>query len=45
MITYLEKSCSFGLVCVSFVNVYEFVCVLLSLLILRVGRGIDYINS
>ena len=35
MTTYLGKSCLFGLLCVSFVNVYQFVCVLLSLLVLR----------
>ena len=39
MTTYLEKSCLFGLLCVSYVKVYQFVCVLLSLLILRVGCG------
>ena len=27
MITYLSKSCSFGLICMSFVNVYQFVFV------------------
>ena len=31
MSTCLGKSCSFGLLCVSFVNVYKFVCILLSL--------------
>ena len=36
MATCFGKSCSFGLLCVSFENVYEFVCVLLSLLVLRV---------
>ena len=30
MITCLGKSCSFGLLCVSFVNVYQFLCVCLS---------------
>ena len=30
-------TCSFSLLCVSFVNTYQFVCVLLSLLFLRVG--------
>ena len=35
----LGKSCSFGLHCVSFVNVNQFVCVF-SLLISRVGCGI-----
>ena len=39
MDTCLGKSCSFGLLCVSFVNVYQSVCVL-SLLVLRVGCGI-----
>ena len=33
MTTCLGKSCSFGLLSMSFVNVYEFVCVLLSLLV------------
>ena len=27
MTTCLRKSCSFGLLCVSFVNVYQFLCV------------------
>ena len=27
MITYLGKSCSFGLLCVSFVNIYQILCV------------------
>ena len=40
MITCLGKRCSFGLLCVSFVNMYQLVCVLLSLLVLRVGCGI-----
>ena len=31
MSTCLGKSCSFGLLCVSFVTVYKFVCMLLSL--------------
>ena len=31
MTTCLGKSCSYGLLCVSFVNVYQFVYVLLSL--------------
>ena len=37
----LGKSCSFGLLCVSFVNIYPFVyvCVCVSLLVLRVGCG------
>ena len=39
MTTCLGKSCSFGLLCMTYVNVYEFVCVLLSLLVLRVGCG------
>ena len=37
MTTCVGKSCSFGLLCVSFVNVYEFVCVLLVRLVLRMG--------
>ena len=40
MTTSFRKNCSFGLPCVSFVNVYESVLVLLSLLDLRVGREI-----
>ena len=43
MTTYLGKlgkSNSFGLLCMSFVNVYQTVCALLSLLVLRVGCGI-----
>ena len=34
------KSCLFGLLCVSFVNVYQFVCLLFFLMVLRVGCGI-----
>ena len=33
----LEKTCSFGLSCVSFVTFYQFVCVLLSLMVLGMG--------
>ena len=40
MTTSLGKSCSFDLLSVSLVNVYEFVCVLLSPLVLRVVCGI-----
>ena len=40
MTTCLGKNCSFSILCMSFVNVYEFVCVFLSLLALRVGCGI-----
>ena len=41
MTTCLGKSCLFGLLCVSFVGVCQIlcVCVLLSLLLLRVGYG------
>ena len=39
------KSCSVGLPCVSFVNVYQFVCGILSPLVLRVGRIIDCIST
>ena len=39
MATCLGKSCSFGLLCMSFVNVYHFVCVLL-----RMGFGIWLYN-
>ena len=39
--TCLGKSCSFGLLCMCFVKVYQFcVCVFLSFFILRVGCGI-----
>ena len=37
MTTCLAKICEFGLLCVSCVNVYHFVCVHLSLLVLRMG--------
>ena len=37
MTTCFGKSCTFGLLCVSFVNVYQSVYVRLSLLVLRVG--------
>ena len=42
MTTCLGKGCSFDLLCVSFVNVYQFVCVFLSILalVLRVGYRI-----
>ena len=40
MTTSLEKNCSFGLMYVSFVNIYQIVCVLLSRLVLRAGCGI-----
>ena len=40
MTTCLGKSCLFHLPCVSFVNVYQFVCVVLSHLVLRVECGI-----
>ena len=44
MTTCLGKSCSFGLLCVHFVDVYEYVCAInnacVSLLSLRVGCGI-----
>ena len=36
----VEKSCSFGLLCVSFVKVDQFRCVLLSLWVLSVGSVI-----
>ena len=45
MTTCLGKSCSFGLLCVPFVKIYEFECVLLSLLGLRVKNGIRFIKS
>ena len=40
MIACLGKICSLDLLCVSLVNIYEFVCVLLSLLVLKVGCGV-----
>ena len=40
MTTYLGKSCSFGILCVSFVNLNQFECVFLSLLVVRVGCGL-----
>ena len=39
MTTCLGKSCSSDLLCVSFMNIYQFVCVFLSFLVLRVGCG------
>ena len=45
MITCLGKICSFGLLCVSCVGFCQFVSVLLSLLVLRVGCGFDCISS
>ena len=36
----LERAVHSVLLCVSFVNVYQFACVLLSLLVSRVGCGI-----
>ena len=40
MTTNLGKSCSFGLLCVSCVGVFQLVNVLFSLMDLRVGCGI-----
>ena len=45
MTTCLGKSCLFGLLCMSFVNVYDFVCMFLSLLILGSKLGFDCTNS
>ena len=45
MTTCLGKSCSFGILCVSIVKVCEFVCVFLSLLVLRVGCATDFLCS
>ena len=45
MTTCLEKSCSFGLLCMSYVNVYKFVFVLPSLLVLGWDVGFDCISS
>ena len=39
MTTCLGKSCLFDLPCMYIVNVYQFVSVLFSLLVLRVGHG------
>ena len=44
MTTSLETSCSVGLPCVSFVNVYQFLCVL-SFLVFRVGVEFDCIDT
>ena len=41
MTLYLGKGCSLGLLYASYLNVYQFSCVVLSLLVLRVGY--DYI--
>lgn len=40
MTTCLRKNCSIGLPCASFLNVYQCVCVFLSLLDLKMGFGI-----
>ena len=40
MTTFLGKSCSFGLPCVSFVNCCQFMYLVISLLVLRAGYGI-----
>ena len=40
MATCLEKSCSFGLPRVHFVNCCQFMYLVISLLVLRAGRGI-----
>ena len=46
MTTCLEKSCSFGLLCVYFVNVYQFMCVPFFPLGFEGGNlEFDYINS
>ena len=45
MTIWLGMNCSFVLLGVSFVNLYNFLCVLLSLLIWRVDVGFDCINS
>ena len=45
MSTCLGKSCLFGLTCVSFVNVCQFVYVLLALLFLGWDMRFDCINS
>ena len=41
MTTYLGKSCSFGLPRVPFVNCHQFMYLVISLLVLRAGRGIN----
>ena len=33
----MKKSCPFGLLCVFFMKIYQFVCLLLSRLVFRVG--------
>ena len=43
MTTCLGKSCSFSLLFESFVNIYQFVCVLVSLLIFKVECGILHV--
>ena len=45
MTTCLGKSSLFGLLCVSFVSVYQFVCVVLSHLILRAGSGGSIVDN
>ena len=45
MTTCFGKSDSFGLLCVWIVNVYQFVCVLLSLLVLRLDVDLNCISS
>ena len=41
----LGKSWSFDLLCVSFVNVYQFVCVCFHHLVLQVDVGFDCFSS
>ena len=43
MATCLGKNCSLGLQWVSFMNVYQFVCLLLFFMVLSVGCGIVFI--
>ena len=45
MTTCLAKSCSFSLLCVSFVNVSQFVCVLFSILVGDWDVGFDCVSS
>ena len=44
MTNYLGESCSFGLLCLSFVNLYVSVCVLLSLLVLGWGLIVSILD-
>ena len=45
MTTYLGKGCSFGLLCVPFVNCSPLMYLFLSLLVSRAGLGYDCVSS